>query len=345
MYLIKALLILLWFAVIPVCIGMLFTRADAREKNSLKMAALYGYITMFAVFEVLALPLIFAEVSFHVLMYVYGGSMLLLAVVSIILNVRRTKEMVLFQWKGVKETPWSVYLALILIAVQIGAYLIFRLDDLDDAFYVATATTTVHTNGMFRFDAYTGDLLKSLPSRYVLSPFPIFLAFISESVQMHPAIVAHTIMPVFFIPLAYIVYSLLGQKLFSGDRKASGIFLCFLSVIHLFSYFSVYTQGTFMLVRIWQGKAVLAAILLPALFYLCIRLLKEKGSLREWSLLLGLLLSCCLVSSMGIMLAPIMVGIFAILYGIGGKDPGKFIKAVICCIPCLICAGMYLLIR
>ena len=67
-----------------------------------------------------------------------------------------------------------------------------------------------------------------------------------RQVQMHPTIVAHTIMPVFFVALAYAVYVLLGQKLFRGDTRSTGMFLCFLSLIHVFSYYSVYTQGTFM---------------------------------------------------------------------------------------------------
>lgn len=345
MNLVKAMLILLWFAVIPVLIGMLLTRKMENEKYSFKMAAVYGYTAIFALFELIALPLIFAGAPFLVLLYSFAGVLGGLAVVSLVLQIRRTREMVSYQRQGLRKIPWSMYLAVFLIAVQVICYVVWMIQDLDDAFYVATATTTVETNSMFRFNAYTGDLMKRLPSRYVLSPFPIFLAFISQCVRMHPAAVAHTVMPVFFVPLAYMVYGLIGQKLFKGDRKSTGLFLCFLSVIHMCSYYSVYTQGTFMLVRIWQGKAVLAAILLPALFYSCMRVLKEKGHIWDWVLLAATLTACCMVSSMGIMLAPIMAGIFAILYGILNKDWKKFAGVVICCVPSLICAGMYILIR
>lgn len=345
MYLVKAILIALWFAVIPVLIGMLFTRKNEKEKNSFKVAALWGYVTIFAVFQLLSLPLIFLRVPFRILFYCFSAMMVTAAVISIILNIRRTKEIICFQFSGLKKMPWSMYVAVLLIGIQVVCYAVFRIQDMDDSFYVATATTTLHTNGMFQYNAYTGDLLGKLPSRYVLSPFPIFLAFISECVKMHPAAVAHTIMPIFFVPLSYMVYGIIGKKLFKDNRNEIGLFLILLSVVHIFSYYSVYTQGTFMLVRIWQGKAVLAAILLPGLFYACICVLKETGKWLDWLFLFFIIIACSMVSSMGIMLSPIMVGIFAILYGIINRDLKKLAKTALCCIPCLVLAGMYLLIR
>ena len=64
--------------------------------------------------------------------------------------------------------------AVVLIVVQMYAGIFYTHIDDDDAFYVATASTTLETDTVFQYNAYTGDEYESLPSRYVLSPFPIF---------------------------------------------------------------------------------------------------------------------------------------------------------------------------
>ncbi len=76
--------------------------------------------------------------------------------------------------------------------------------------------------------------------------------------------------------LAYVVYSLIGEMFFQKDKKTGRFLLAMGVFIPRSSRHSVYTQGTFLLVRIWQGKAVLASVILPAVFYLCSRLLVLK---------------------------------------------------------------------
>ena len=112
-----------------------------------------------------------------------------------------------------------MWLAFLLVAIQMGAYVFGMATDLDDAFYVATATTTLETNGMFTYDAYTGMLASYLPARYVFAPFPILLAFYSDMVHMHAAVVAHTVEPVFFLLISYLVYWKIGRKLFDKDDR------------------------------------------------------------------------------------------------------------------------------
>lgn len=345
MYLLKAPLILFWFGIAPYFVGRLITGRMKKSKNSVLLAALCGYAGMFLLFEIMALPMIFARLPFGVLKYSYGILVILLVIVSVIQNRQGMVQMTSGKQKQGKRLSWTGVLALVLIAVQIGAYVVGTATDLDDAFFVATAGVSIETDAMFLVNPYTGIEVRGLPTRYVLSPFPILLAFFAEAVQIHPTIVAHTVMPVFFVLLAYSVYALLGQKLFKGDVKTTGMFLCFLSLIHMFSYYSVYTQGTFMLIRIWQGKAFLAAVILPFVFYMGMQVFEKEASFGDWIGLLAVMGASCLVSSMGIMLAPIMLGIVAVLLGISKKQWKKTGQALLCCAPNLICAVIYLLIR
>lgn len=340
---VKVILILLWFVCIPFCAGLIFTGKMKENRESFLLTMFCGYAGMFAVFEIMALPMIFLRLSFTVLRYSYGTVMLLLAAAAAVRERRRIPALTWGRLHKCRRLPWTCLAAAALIALQIGVYVVGMSTDLDDSFYVGTATTTVETDTMYQYKAYTGNAEKVLPSRYVLSPFPVMLAFYGEAVGMSPTVVAHTVMPVFFVLLAYGVYALLGQRLFSGDTKSSGMFLCFLALIHMFSYYSVYTQGTFMLIRIWQGKAVLASVLLPALFYFGMRTFQGEPEPGDWAALFAVMTACCLVSSMGIMLAPVMLGIFGFLHGLLKRQWKRLGLAVFCTLPCVLCAAVYLI--
>lgn len=346
MFLIKGFLILGWFVAIPFCIGSLPVFLTGRKQEASWLDNFVcGYTVMFAIFELTALPAIFAGLSFHVLKYFYGGICLALAAASLLVNRKALLSGAAWRIKGLRQLPWTMWLAFLLIAIQVGAYVFGMATDLDDSFYVATATTTLETGGIFTHGAYTGRLTSVLPSRYVLAPFPILLAFYSAAVGMHPAAVAHTVQPIFFLLLSYITYGFIGKRLFKGDKKSTGFFLFFLALVQAFSYYSVYTQGTFMLIRIWQGKALLAAFLLPAIFYRARCCMEEGAEKGNWFRLLCLMMSSCLVSSMGMMLAPVMLGLLALLYGVPGWKWKKILAAFGCCVPNLCCAAIYLLVR
>ena len=185
----------------------------------------------------------------------------------------------------------------------------------------------------------------TLPTRYVLSPFFSFVAFLSRISGVHPAVTAHVVLAATLIILSYAVYALLGRKLFSGQPAQAAYFLFFVILLTLFSGYTVYTQGMFTLVRIWQGKAVLCAILVPMAFYMMLHLWEGESVRADWLFLLLLMCACCMVSSMGIMLGAVMLGIFGILSAARNKSIKMLIYTALCCIPNMIRAAIYLAIH
>lgn len=130
----------------------------------------------------------------------------------------------------------------------------------------------------------------------------------------------------------------------SEGKSAGGIFLIFAAAITWFSGFSVYTAGNFTLIRIWQGKALLTALLLPLTFYLCFAVLMEKKPEYPAVLLFMANLACCHVSSMGIMLSPIMIGIFTVMGMWKNRSVQCFFRGFLCCIPSFVLGTIYLLL-
>ena len=80
-------------------------------------------------------------------------------------------------------------------------------------------------------------------------------------------------------------------------------------------------------------------ILIPSLFYWILRTAEaeERGL---WILLGITCLGGCLLSSMGILLSPLFVGVTAGLAGIRKKSPQYLLKGALSCLPCVL-LGIY----
>lgn len=341
----KALLAMIWLVIVPVGIGNVFTAK--KEAFCLSECYIKGYLFMFALAEIMILSLICIEAPLHVLTWSYGAILLVMLTVGSILFFKKKRSYLFTQWKEQKKVLLVFLPAVILILIQVGMVARFAHMDADDSMYVGAATTAVYTDTIYSISPYTGMPYESLPSRYVLSPFPVFLAVVSQlSAGIHPAIMAHTFLPAAFMLLVYAVMYLLAKKWFAEDLKAQGIFLMLAAVLNWFSAYSVYNAGNFQMVRLWQGKALLAAALLPLIYCVCSSLLLEKDNGQEhWRTLFMLNISCCLVSSMGIMLSVIAVFCMAAVSLCRRKNWKNCLLAALCCTPSLILGVIYIWIK
>ncbi|MGI6018587.1 MAG: DUF6077 domain-containing protein [Marvinbryantia sp.] len=355
---IKSMAALVLLFVAPFLMGSLLLSFFNRKQSGFAARTVTGYLLMFSIFEILTVPLTILRVPYHVLVWIAGIIYVVLCLLSIWKYRGDIRKELLKAFNSSFWQPWTMYAALSLVILQAAAYVFFMTTDLDDAYYVAAATTAIHYDTLYLNSPYTGMSVETLNLRYVLSPFPMFLAFISTCTGIEPAVMAHTVLPAFLIMLAYMVYYLLGGILFTGKQpdgiraaekreqtRQIGLFLVLLSLIHIYSYYSIYTQGTFLLIRIWQGKAVLASILLPCLFCMGYKALtgyQEKG---DWFILFLCAVSCTMVSSMGVALAPVLLGILALLFGVFKGKWRYVMNMILCCLPCALIGALYLILK
>ncbi len=343
-FLMKGLLSLFWLLAVPAASGSLF----CRKKDSFLFSdcLLAGCLFLFSAAELMSLCAFLLKSSLHSLVICYGivtGAAALFGAVRTWKN--RPWQPAGAEERGLRRISLYFLAALLVIAVQIAVVVLYAHFDADDAFYVSTGTTAVETDTVFRVNGYTGVPYHMLPRRYILSPFPIFLAVISQlSGGLHPAIMAHTVFPAVFLILVYTVLYRLAHRWFPDDRNARGIFLLLAAVLSWFSAYSVYNTGTFQMVRLWQGKAVLAAFLLPLIFYLSLSTVLEEEPKYSWLLLLMANISCCLLTSMGILLAPLMMGIFLLLGLLRFRSLKRTLAGFACCLPSVILGIVYILI-
>ncbi len=342
-FIIKAFLAVIWLIVIPTASGALFLRKN--ESFTIGESFLLGYVFLFAAAEILTLPLLFLKQPLHVLVICYGIVTVLAALFGIICMKKRGFSNWLPTFGRLKNTSVFFWGALLLIAVQTFIVIRYAHLDADDALYVAAATSSIQEDTIFETNAYTGAAYLVFPRRYILAPFPVFLAIISQLCGgLHAAITAHTIFPAVFLPASYIALHQLGKKCFPKEKDAQGIFLFLAAVLCWFSAYSVYNAGNFQMVRIWQGKAVLASFMVPAVIYLSLTIVMEERPKYSWFLYLMANLGTCLLSSVGIIFAPIMMGIFVLMGAIRFKSIKRAFAGLACCLPSIILGAVYILI-
>lgn len=332
--------------IVPILIGSLYIDDKDRATNSsIIRSYAQGIFMMWGIFQIIVIPLLLMKESLTLLTVLWSIVIIGLCLLAAIKG--RGKITSLFKIKPSFKAyiSWPIIIAFLLIAFQTYMLTTRMVANADDAFYVAAATTAIETDTIFSVSPYTGELFKAIQTRYALSPFFVFTAMISEICGIHTTIIAHTLFPLILIPLAYMVYAMLGGYFFKGNTKAVGIFLIAISLAQMFSAFSVYTTGVFTLTRIWQGKAILAGILIPAILYFAVVAFEQIGNKKNWINLLMIMFASCMVSSMGMALSVITLGILVLIWSIREKNLRVVSYSLLCCVPNIIYSAIYLIIK
>lgn len=349
----KALITALALFIIPELLGLLILRFWKDQKNNIILAFVLGYIVEFAITQLISVPLIFDGQTLTELVNRYVIIIGILSVLSFIINIWRIVEILKELIENIKKMPILLTLVLaVLIGLQLFAFVKYGHIDDDDAFYVATATTSVQTDTLFKYSAMTGteEPEEQALMRYRLGPFPLYYAIMSKTLDIHPAIVAHFILPLIFVPIVYMIYWLFANEFFKENKKNAVLFMIFICFLHIFSYYSGKNNFIFVLLRIWQGKAVLANIILPVILVLFIY--GEKNNLN-FACVLAMLLTALagnFTSTMAIAMVPVCIMILASIFEIVKlitkqtkitKSIFVMIKSLICCTPALMYGMMY----
>ncbi len=353
--------IIICSVIIPFFIGFIFTR-KINEESNIVLAIVIGNLIMFALLEILAIPMIWLECSFNMLINTYVGILLLCMIVSVIINRKQYVECISNIPKKIRELPiFSTVLVIILIVIQCMGLYLYMHENADDAFFIGTATTTIKTNTLYKYSPATEaeSYDDHLSLRYRLAPFPLFNAISSVILNIEPAQCAHTILPLIFIPLAYMIYYLISKELLKNDIKKTMMFMLFFNIIVLYSGYSTRPNFAYFLTRIWQGKAVLGNIILPSIWLFFILTQKNEYKFVNYLLLLIVIFAGNLSSSMGVVLPPMSLLLLGFVDEITKIDFEKIknkkilnevisfiinmLKYLACCIPSIVYGIMFLL--
>ncbi len=315
-----------------------------RSEQGLFVAWTMGIISIISLFQLFAVPTILTTRNFTPVFYVWVFVIIGLCIVSCIYNRALFYNIVKEFFFSFNRIPFISILAIILIIYQVYYVTVHTHTDADDAYYISLALETLSTGKMNLFNPYNGFEAISLNARYALSSYNHFVAAISKFVSIHPTIIFHTVIPFVFTILAYVVYALIANKLFDCDKVKTGYFLFFLSILNIFGGHSVYTSSSFLLLRIWQGKAVLVSIIIPLLLYHLLNVIKNTASTLDWLRLFIINFAACAVSSMGVYLTLILLWSYAIIFFILRKNLKTIALTAICTSTNFLIFGIYIIL-
>ena len=348
----RIVLLLLFLTVITPGIGAGICNYIKEYKRNVAFHFLAGFLAEWALFQLIAVPAIVMGVTFTGLSVVYGILLGLCFIAgSAVTAVDRKKtpalKVVREPFSKGEKRLWAIALAGILLQLVLAVVMAF--EDGDDAFYVTTSNLSVTWDSMYRLLPYNFGST-SLDFRHCLAPFPIWIAFLSKLSGIHPAVFSHTLIPLILLPLAYCIYGLLGYRLLGKNRKKLPAFLIFAEVLILWGNVSAYTAETFLISRTRQGKALLCAIVVPAMFLLLHilteRLLYDKKVEKSlWLLLSMAVFSAGLGSTMGDFLSPFLLGVFGLCLLFMTKRCKPLLPLFFCMIPGLCYMVLYAVVK
>ena len=125
--------------------------------------------------------------------------------------------------------------------------------------------------------------------------------------------------------------------------------MMFICILQIFGNVSIYTNATFFLTRTWQGKSLLANVVLPAIIWLVLWIFDSDGYDKEYRIGLWILLVltnfvAAMSSTASVFLAAMLIGVTGLVLGIREKNIQIPLRLMISCIPLVVYGVIYLLL-
>jgi len=251
--------------------------------NDISQKIVTGFLFIMALFLIIAMPFMLLKGLFSSLFVIFISIVGVMLIVSAIFFFRHFNSA---DYTGILQLRhntliWAVAILMISIQIVMSTYL--QHIDYDDSFYITVATTAVKSNTILGFDPTTGLQQFQFPLRYGLVGWELFLAILSKLFAIAPAALAHTVIIPLLIMISYLTVYNLSQRV-SQNENQTPFFIMIVAAINFFGNYNPFSQASFLLLRMWQGKAVLANIVLIALISAVADLIKnyDRKNGRRW---------------------------------------------------------------
>lgn len=187
----------------------------------------------------------------------------------------------------------------------------------DSRYYIGLVNTTVNTGTLFQYSPYNGVQGDAYYLRRALATYEIHSAMICKVFAL-PALVTTRIMRACedVLLTAMAVYQA-GNHILWRNQKRGSIKSCYLVMTYLILqlvYAKTYpSSAMFFLIRAYEGKALVANVIVPLIMYLCAEYVVSREKRYIGLLFIGIW-GATAISSSGTAVAAIEMGIFIVAY-------------------------------
>lgn len=347
------------------CAGSLFM-SFLKMKGEAMTAVIAGYLAYFAVFELLAVPMTLLLVPLKMLTAVWAVFMVSVCVLAFVKLhkqwICRLKKFSAGTGKVFREHSGWVLLAIAAVILQCLIVVLYQDNTQDAAYYVGTVSTSVYTGTLGRYNPFTGQAISAFSARYVFSAFPMNNAVWCVITGLPALIQCKIVMSLINVLVANGIIWQTGRQLFGGAKKQADLMVFLVFLLNLYTG-TIYTPGTFLFTRFYEGKALLANVAIPMVLLISVCLFRlwsnenelsptVKGGMCHlspeerniWILLfLTAVSAICFSGSAIIFPAVIGAGVLPLL--IIKKKPGRIIPCCICMLPCIMYGIAFLCVK
>lgn len=288
--------------------GSLITCRMSKEKFSVIYTVLTGFFLYFAIFQCVALPFKLLLKPLSMLSTVWMLILLVLIMVSLIWNKNQWLRML-----RSRKTTMSAYISLLLAAgillqvviivnnIQYGSYA-------DASYYIGDSVRSVATNTIEQYEQYTGVKRSQLPSIYVLLTYTAHNSVLSYVTGFHPLVIWRELSGSLVIILGNLVVFQTAKTLLKKEWQALGVWGVWFFT--LFFTYSAYSPSGFFFYRAFEGKTILAVIVIPYFILQMIRSIKSEFKKSNFMItVLGCIGSLSFTMS-SLILLPVLISLF-----------------------------------
>lgn len=333
---VSGILIVLFLGVFPLIFGATVISIIDIDKGVLNCYAV-GFLSLMAICELIAVPCALLKLSFTLVISVFFVCITLILLIGVKKKSIISTLCVGGTYKRFRSFSIIEYIAFTLLlvvfsVVVINSIRLYVIDE-DDSRFIVTAADMIRTNTLFLSDPNTGIVYDTWSyggdaAKDIVAPHAVFCAVLSAATSTNTTLFMHNVYPVFLYSLSTIIYYNLISELIEGSDKLRRdkykqaykfFFIILIYTIAIFYFSSRSTRETMFLARLWQGKAILAGVIIPALFWILYRIYRKKEN-SYFVLLLIASLAGCLTSSMATVIVPLMLFTYGLIYGLAHKS-------------------------
>ena len=361
---------ILLYLIFSYMLGDLFLSFTKSQETSLSYRIILGFFLFFLLFQAAALPLKFTLQPLSLLAKLWCFLLAVTALLYFLRNRKILKE----KWNQRKELlseyKWIFLFLIFLVMIQIcltnyngETYALW-----DQSYYIGDVSSSVYTDTISQYSPYTGHLLDRLDAEYLLETYQNHSAVICTLTGLAPLIETRTVETTLMVIMANLIYYQLGRQLFPLSRKKSALLVFCLFWLNLFS-FNLYTSAEFLFFRAFEGKTILACIIMPAVFLLFLKIAREYRNHHHWMELFLIIWASFGLNMSAIYMLPFELSICLIPLGFcekdtsvlceSGKGKSRFrlmqasakpllyiwIRYAVCLFPCILYGAAYLLTK
>ena len=259
--------------------GSLITYRSGKNSNTLFFTINIGFMVYFALFEIVALPMKLLLQPLSKLSIVWVVICVIVSIISVILNTKHWSNY--FESVNFKSTIRNG--VVVIIALIALVYLI--------------------TN--------TGVKMETLDSLYLMLTYSVHNSVISMITKIHPLIVYRFIMSTVVIVITGVnLYNIAAEFLNKNKNRLLVTWLLMIAV-YMCGY-SMYSPTGFFAYRTFEGKTILAVIVIPTMLLILICTLKKRSSIWDWYAMVCTLIGGMAFSMSAMLLMPTLISMYYI---------------------------------